>query len=633
MLALHANQLVSAQRLADVLWNESTPAAMTRLHNLVSALRRGLRRYDQADAACLATHGPGYMLRARVDEFDHERFGRLADQGRKALACGDTRLALDRLRAALALWRGPALVDTDPKLIAREAPRLEETRLTVTEDLFDIEIAAGRDAELITGLADLIAEHPLRERPRGQLMLAYYRNGRQAEALRLYQETRRLLVNELGIEPGTALSELHTAILQGDPALDSPAERAIATGLAVEPEGGDQRAGRPRMAEPAQLPADLPDFIGRADVIDRITRRLAAPGPAPIAAVSGMAGIGKTTLAVRIAHRLRHVYPDAQLFADLRGAGSAPTDPADVLAAFLRALGVATEAIPASLAERTALYRSLLAPLRALVLLDNARNSAQVRPLLPGCGAAAVLVTGRDPLAGLTGAVHTHLDVFGSEGAVELLARTAGAERVAADPEAAVGIADACGGLPLAVRIAGARLAARPRWRVRDLAERLVARQCLDELVVGDEGVRASFQLSYQALAPAAARAFRLLAVPDLLEISKESAAAVLDTDIADAEALAETLVDAQLLSSPGAGRYRYHDLLRLFACETSQRVDHPDERRTALRRILEVYPVARQPVGQLSTRRIDPQAAETISFPASIWPESWAPAMRKPTP
>jgi DNA-binding SARP family transcriptional activator len=587
VLALHANRPVAAQRLLETVWPEESGApTRARLHDQVSTLRRALAQAGADGAGRVVAGSGGYLLRVEPDELDLERFERLVARARSS--GGPPGAALDDLRAALRLWRGPALADALPELVERHAPRLAELRHTAAEDRFDAELAAGTAADLVDELTGLVAEQPLRERLRGQLMLALYRAGRQAEALAVYREGRRRLVEELGLEAGRPLRALQAAILRGDPALDGPAGPAPESKPAPAPVA---------VPAPAQLPADLADFTGRAELVERLVTLLTpdTDGPSgsapPVVAISGMGGLGKTSLAVRVAHRLRAAYPDAQLFADLRGVDPNPAEPADVLAALLRALGTAGAAVPADPAERAALCRSLLAPKCALLLLDNARNAAQVRPLLPGAGRVAVLVTSRDPLAGLAGAAHVAIDGFTDAESLALLARLAGEERVAADPDAAAQVTAACGGLPLAVRIAGARLATRPRWRVRDLADRLAdRRRLLSELSVGDLGVRASVELSYTALPDGYARALRLLAVPEVADLSTRAAAALLDVPAPEAGEVAEALVDTQLLGSAGADRYRFHDLLRVFAREAGRRADPATERHAALARLLTEY-------------------------------------------
>ncbi|MCW6011180.1 tetratricopeptide repeat protein, partial [Micromonospora sp. CPCC 205371] len=428
---------------------------------------------------------------------------------------------------------------------------LAERRLAVLEDWATAQLALGRHADALPVLATAGAEQPLRERLQELAMLALYRGGRQAEALATFRRLRERLVVELGIEPGPPIQRLHRQILSADPALD-------ATPGPV----------------PRQLPPDVADFTGRhRELADARARLAGSPlRPAPVVAIAGPGGVGKSALAVRVAHRLAHRFPDGQLYADLQGAtaGLRPLAPLDVLGRFLRALGVReTDAIAE--AEASAAFRAAVAHRRLLVVLDNAHDAKQVRPLLPAGPHAATLVTSRRVLSTLDGAAHVHLEVLPEPEAVRLLARLAGADRVAADPGATRLLARRCGHLPLALRIAGARLAARPQWPIRSLADRLAdARRRLDELQVAELGVRSSFQVSHELLREsndpderAAAAALPLLCLPDGPDLGVPAAAALLDRP--DAERLLDRLADCHLLECPAPGRYRQHDLVRLF--------------------------------------------------------------------
>ncbi|MER6942625.1 NB-ARC domain-containing protein [Nonomuraea sp. NPDC000554] len=344
---------------------------------------------------------------------------------------------------------------------------------------------------------------------------------------------------------------------------------------------------------PAQLPADIPDFTGREHVIAKLAERLTttAGNALTVVAVSGAGGIGKTTLALHVAHAVRGAFPDGQLHASLRGAGAAPLRPADVLADFLRALGLSDREIPSGIHARTARLRSALSGRRVLIVLDDAMDTSQVAPLIPGAATCAVLVTSRAWLGDLPGAHPERLDLFSREEALELLARVAGAERVAAQPAEAVKLVESCGLLPLAVRIVAARLAARPGMSVEVLASRLLdERRRLAELKIGGDAVESSFALGYAPLGADHARAFRLLALMDGPDLSVAAAAAVLDVSQAEAEDLCESLVDLSLLQSRGLARYRYHDLVRLYARGLAERVDSAQERTAASDRLLDHY-------------------------------------------
>jgi tetratricopeptide (TPR) repeat protein len=440
-------------------------------------------------------------------------------------------------------------------------------------------------------------------------MLALYRSGRQADALESYRDGRRRLIDELGLEPNEKLQELEHAILTSDPVLALPERLAAATPVRSEPEPADT-VPVPVPAVPAApeylvlpgprlLPTDIADFTGRLEQIDAIDQQfaLAIDDPSrfavPVVVMAGKPGIGKTTLAVHVSHRLAERYPDGQLFADLHGRYSDQVAPTQVLERFLRALGVPGGSVPEGIEERAELYRALLSERRMLVVLDNAGGESQVRPLLPGTPQSAVLVTSRARLGGLPGAVHVDLDLFDPGHSVELLARIAGAERIDAEPEATAALAELCGHLPLALRIAGARLAARPHWSIDDLVERLEneARR-LDELKHSGLGIRASISLTYDHLEPGARRLFRLLAVLSFPHFSSWVAAALLDEPFPDAQDLLDDLADAQLIETTGTGRgvqthYRFHDLIRVFARERLMADEPVAEREAALRRVL----------------------------------------------
>jgi tetratricopeptide (TPR) repeat protein len=528
------------------------------------------------------------VLQVEPDELDLDRFERLLEQAQQGTAAHDLQLVARTLRQALGLWRGSALANLPSTLaVDAESARLEEARLVALEERLEVDLRLGRHAELVGELEVLVASYPGRERLRGQLMLALYRSGRQAEALTVYRATRQMLVEELGLEPSLALQELERAILRADPALEpGPLTAAPAPDEPRPPCG------------PCQLPPDIEDFTGRQAAVVQLQELLEGERATAIviSAIAGKAGVGKTALAVRVAHRLRSRFADGQLYVNLRGVEAQALDPTEVLAGFLRALGVEGAVIPEGLEERVRLYRSRLADRRMLVVLDNAAREAQVRPLLPGSHGCAVLVTSRARLGGLEAAHALTLDVLEPDQAVELLARLAGPGRVAAEPEAAQQIARLCGWLPLAVRIAGARLAGRPHWRLAMLAERLAdEHRRLDELAAGDLEVRASVALSYQGRGEQERRLFRLLGLLVAPSFPAWVAAALLDLALAEAEGLLERLVDAQLVEAAGqdqAGqlRYRLHDLLRVYARERLQCEEPTSAQGASLQRVLQTY-------------------------------------------
>jgi DNA-binding SARP family transcriptional activator/tetratricopeptide (TPR) repeat protein len=591
VLLVHSNQVVSTERLIDQLWAEAPPpTARTLIQVYVSRLRHALHRNRDGRAMdqVLVTRPSGYLLRVEPGELDLDRFEGLTTQARRAAADGDLKRAAECWCGALALWRGPALAGAGSEVLRRAAvPRLEEARLVALEERLEVDLSLGRHAELVGELQTLVGEHPLRERLCRQLMLALYRSGRRAEALAVFRSTRQVLVEELGLEPSPALQELERAILLGDPA----PEPAPAT---------TRQAGHhPALpVAPCQLPPDIDDFTGRQADVAEVQQLLEGERATAIviSAIAGKAGVGKTALAVRVAHRLRPHFSDGQLYVNLRGAEAQAPDPSDVLAMFLRALGVDGARIPEGLEERVQQYRAQLADRRVLVVLDNAASEAKVRPLLPGSRGCAALVTSRAPLSGLEAAHPLTLEVLEADQAAQLLARLAGAGRVAAEPEVAHEIVRLCGLLPLAVRIAGARLASRPQWRLAVLAERLAdERRRLDELKTGDLEVRASFALSYHGRSQEERRLFRLLGLLVAPSFPAWVAATLLGVELAEAERFLERLVDAQLVESAGedqAGqlRYRLHDLLRLFARERLQLEEPGRAQQASLERVLSAY-------------------------------------------
>jgi DNA-binding SARP family transcriptional activator len=565
VLLTRANIPVPVDVLIDALWaGERDPRAAKKLQLHVHRLRRIL-----GDPARIRFDNGGYTLVVHPGELDAERFeSALAE----STDIGEPAHAVGVLRTALRLWRGDPFSDiTDLPLLRAEAHRLTERRLAGLAQLYGAELACGHANAIIPELAELAARHPMREQLQGLLMTALYQAGRQAEALEVYHRTRSALVEQLGLEPGHELKRLEHAILTGDPMLEAPTSPFIT---------------------PAQLPADITDFTGRRAQLSTVAHLATAADRVAtvLVAITGKAGVGKTTLAVRAAHRLRVHYPDGQLFVDLR-AQEHPLAPADVLARFLRSLGVDRMAIPDDPEERAALYRSRLADQRLLILLDNAQCEAQLRPLLPGTPGCAVLVTSRTRLAGLTGARLVDLDIFEPDQAVELLARLAGPRRVATEASAAREIVRLCGFLPLALRVAGARLGSRRHWPLSRLEADLAEEQHrLDKLRLGDLDVRASLALSYQSLDLTAQRAFRLLGLLEVRDFAPWVAAAMLDVPQCHAEDLVDTLVDLHLLDVAGHGasgqlRYRFHDLLRAYAREVATTQETEADRRAALDR------------------------------------------------
>ncbi|MGW2628310.1 AfsR/SARP family transcriptional regulator [Streptomyces chattanoogensis] len=582
-LLLRGGRTATAAELVDALWGDEPP------HAALAAVRTYASRFRKAlgpDADALVSESGGYAIRStdnRPLDLDHDHAEQYAAEAEKARTAGDLGRARELLDRALDLWDGEPLAGLPGPYAETQRTRLNEWRLSLMETLLELDLELGSHAEAVSELTALTAAHPLRERLRELLMLALYRSGRQAEALAVYTDTRKLLDDELGVDPCASLSELQQRILRADSDLDAPP---------VVSEGRDA-SGRGAV-RPQQLPATVADFTGRAAFVAELGDQLAtAEGSVmAVSALTGIGGVGKTTLAVHVAHAAREHFPDGQLYVDLQGAGHTPSEPEAVLGAFLRSLGIPDSSIPDGLAERSALYRSTLAGRRILALLDNARDAAQVRPLLPGTEGCAALITSRARMIDLAGAHLIDLDVMSPEEALALFTRIVGEERVNSERQAAMAVVGACGFLPLAIRIAASRLAARRTWTVSILARKLAdERRRLDELRAGDLAVKATFELGYGQLEPQQARAFRLLGLADGPDISLAAAAAMLDQDIESAEELIESLVDASLLESAAPGRYRFHDLVRLYARDCAERDEHPpSEQGAALSRLLDFY-------------------------------------------
>jgi DNA-binding SARP family transcriptional activator len=588
VLLYRANQPVPLDELADLVWDGAPPGgAPEATRALVMRLRRQL---DKRAAARIVTRAPGYAIEVSADELDASRFETLTRDAGAAIRAGRWEEAGRAGTQALGLWRGTPLADVPSQSLRDQwAPHLEELRLQALNWRIDADLHEGRSAELISELRELTARHPLREHFHSQLMLALYRCGRQTEALTAYQRARDTLVAELGIEPGPGLRDLHQQILSADPAL-------VADGVARPAEPG------PTRAVPRQLPQAVSGFTGRAAELQALTGLIGqrggqAPGTVVVSAIGGTAGVGKTALAVHWAHRAAGQFPDGQLYVNLRGYDPGqPLPAADALAGFLRSLGVPGGDIPPEEHERAAHYRSLLADKRMLVVLDNAGSADQVRPLLPGAQACAVLVTSRDALAGLAardGAARLDLDVLPLPEGVALLRTLIGA-RVDAEPGAAVELADQCCRLPLALRVAAELAASRPAAPLAGLVAELAdLRTRLDLLTAGGDPsseVRAVFSWSYRRLSVSDARAFRLLGLHPGPDIEPYAAAALAGLTVPQARLALDTLARAHLIQPVAPGRHSMHDLLRGYARELTADVDSDDDRQAALTGLFDNY-------------------------------------------
>ncbi len=610
VLLLNAGRVVSVGEIAETLWGSAPlPSAAVTIRNYVKRLRRVL---GSADQPRIATRSPGYVIRVDYGELDLARFEGLLDAARNAARGGSWEAAADHARAALALWRGEPLADVKSEALAlREIPRLVELRLQAAELRIDAELRLGRRGAVIAELERMAAAHPLREHLHALLMLALYCDGRQAEALAAFRHARRVLVDELGAEPGAELRELHRQILAAGPVLavgesgQLPPGGAWPTGArsaGARPAGARSAGARPGPVVPRELPGPVPQFVGRAAELADLTgtlERASAQRPRTlvISAIAGMAGVGKTALAMQWAHQVADRFPDGQLHVNLRGYDPGqPVSAGDALAGFLRSLGVAEHEIPAGTADRGARYRSLLAGRRMLVVIDNAADAEQVRPLLPGSPSCVAVVTSRDALAGLVardGARRLDLGLLPPAEAVGLLRALIG-ERVDAEPEASVTLAGYCAMLPLALRVAAERAAASPDASLAEVTSELADHQERLDLLdaAGDRltAVRAVFSWSVRHLDDEAARAFRLLGLHPGADFDAYAVAALTDTTLRQARWLLHLLARAHLIEPAGTGRYRMHDLLRAYAADQAADSGSEQEREAALTRMFDQY-------------------------------------------
>ncbi|MEU7820178.1 BTAD domain-containing putative transcriptional regulator [Catellatospora sp. NPDC049133] len=630
VLAVHAGTVVHQSRLIDALWGWDPPrTAVKTLHSHIARVRQALDACGLP--AALHTRHAGYVLDIPATEVDAHLFESRVAAARRHLVADAPESAARELREGLALWRGDALADGEPTgWAAAEAARLNEVRLCAEEDLWEAELRLGRHRGALGELERLLVTHPYRERLVGLSMLALYRCRRPAEALDAYRRLRARLADELGTDPGPDLQRLHTAILREDTALDLVAESGLPASSppteAAPPSSvpSGHAAIAPALPSPEPVPAELPappgHFTGRDDELSALDRLLEQEGPQPrIAFVAGPGGMGKTALAVRWAHTVVHRFPDGQLYVDLGGhdpAGALP--PAQALAQVLASLGVPAGRIPADTAARSALFRTLLSGRRMLVVLDNAAGPDQVLPLVPPTAASLLLVTSRSRPTALAvhHAVHAvALDALDRHAAVALLAQVLGRARVDREPAAAAELAELCGGMPLALRIAAAKLAARPGRELAELAAELVCDDRLDELSVpGDSRtVRTVFGSAYRALPAPAARLFRLLGLHPGTTYTGHLAAAAADLTLPAARRVLAELVSAHLVAEVAPDRYRYHDLLRLYARECAVADETAAARDEAVARIVDWHLA----VADAANRLVDPGRDRVRAAPA----------------
>lgn len=582
-LLLHPGQLVSVERLSMVVYGKTPPStARNQIQIAISSLRRLLAE-NRDDI--IQTQSGGYLLKVNGHQLDSHMFEASVQEARDARDAGDADAAITLYKGALALWRGPALNGIYSQELESAATRLNELRINTKEDCIDLELARGRHHEVINELTALVEEHPLRERLHAQLMLALYRAGRQAEALHAYRTVRQLMIDELGIEPNERLQHLERAILTCDPQLTLAKESRPFPGTPVD--------------APRLLPTDIGDFVGREQEVQSIERILvdsamtSALRAVPIVVVTGMPGVGKSVTAVHVSHRLADRYPDGQLFADLGGGESHRLSPMQVLESFLRALGVSSVEIPEDLEERASLYRRLIGNRRILIVLDDAVSERQVLPLVPGIPGSAVLITSRKKLAALPGAHHVEIGVFGVRQSLNLLAQIAGPQRIVSDVLAAEAMAELCGNLPLALRIVGARISARPYWSIEQHLCRLQSEsRRLDELSHADLDIRSTISMIYESVSEEARCLLRRLAIFDTPRLSEWLAVVLLNATPRKAEDLLDELTEAHLIEPVmvGAGQYsqyRFHDLIRAFAREKLTAEETIADQKSLLERIL----------------------------------------------
>ena len=586
-LLLHAGRTVTADQLAELLWGPAPPpSAAVTLQNYVKRLRRSFGPGRDR----IMTQPSGYLIDVQPGELDVSAMSEELAAANSAAQAGDWTEVSKRAAAALARWRGAALCDVDlGGLALQEVPRLTEQRFRARELRIEAGLQLGRHSDLIPEAQQLTVDAPLHEHLHALLMHALYLSGRRAEALRAYQRARNVLVKELGAEPGRELQALHQRILADDPALipDPPAAPA---------------SDRHAVLAPRELPAAVAGFTGRDSELTAMTGLAAAAsgGAAPtvlVTAIGGTAGVGKTALAVQWAHEVAWQFPDGQLYVNLRGYDPGqPMQATDALAGFLRALGVPSRDIPQAESERAARYRSLLSGRRILVLLDNARDADQARPLLPGTPGCIAVLTSRDALPGLVardGAQRLDLDLLPLADAVRLL-RTLIGERVNAEPAAAAALAACCCRLPLALRVAAELAAARPAASLASLTGDLAdQQQRLDLLDAGGDvrtAVLAVFSWSYRYLEAASARVFRLVGDHPGTDFDAYAVAALAGITAPQAGKLLDLLCRASLIQPAGPGRFGMHDLLRAYARKLTATDDSPAERQEAMNRLIDYY-------------------------------------------
>jgi DNA-binding SARP family transcriptional activator/tetratricopeptide (TPR) repeat protein len=587
MLLLESNRVVPLSRLVDAVWDDEPPAtARNQIQTCISAIR--VRLADPGAAQVIITRSPGYQINVADEDLDIKIFRKLSDRGLEALS-HDTGQAVRDMREALALWRGPAASGIESRLVQAIATQLNEHYFRVLDECIDAELKLGRHHQLTAELSALVKQHPLRERTRYQHMLSLYRSGRQAEALDSFHEIRMIFAGQLGLEPGEELRSLQQAILTEDQGLSQADSRK--PGWA---DGTDK-------VVPHQLPPSIADFTGREHMVGQMMSVLSAERDVvkdwvvPIISLVGKGGVGKTTLALHVAHMVRALYPDGQLFAQLQDSGGRPISASSLQRRFLRTLGMPPEMLPDTAEEQTETYRSLLGERQVLVFLDDAWEVSQVMPLIPGTPGCAVILTSRGPLSGLPGVHQYEVDDLDTQASMELLSKIIGRERVQAEEAGALDLVRLCTGLPLALRIAGAKLQQRRHWSITDMVRRMTDEgRRLDELMLSEIGIRASLALSYNNLSRDAKRLFVRLSLMGAAEFASWVCAPLLDLGHREASDLLDVLVEARLvevrMAEGGSPRFRLHDLVRIYALERIAADGDIASRARALQRLLECW-------------------------------------------
>ncbi|MFE4059633.1 BTAD domain-containing putative transcriptional regulator [Streptomyces sp. NPDC059096] len=561
-LLLANGKTISNSEISEALWGVQPPTTVqAQIHTYVSRLRKAV-----GPEVTIVRRSTGYVLPIGPVKLDYAEFLRLSSLGQAALLDQRYEGASAYLSEALAQWRGSALGGVTSHLADTELPRLDESRITVFEQMAEADLGLGRHAELLTALTDLVEEFPVRERLRSLLMKALYRSGRQADALAVYYSARKVLAEDLGVYPSPSLNAVFQGILNGDPELDAPRVRLHTV------------RHRPTAEIPARIPPDIADFTGRRAELRELAERLSPSSPAQPLVITGMVGSGKSALAVRAAHENAAKFPDGQLHVDFTKEGNRMRGTYGVLGELIRAVDPDVM-LPSSLIERIWLYRSNIASRKMLVLLDNVMDEKQVRPFLPGVGESRVIVTSRSCLAPLEGARITRVGAFDRAEAVELVSRIVGDGRVSAEPVSTEALVELCDRLPLAVRVAAARLAAKPHWPISHLVGRMVdpSRNRLDELRIADLDVRSKIQRSFGHLSEDMRSALAWLALLPSGQISAVTASLPLEVSGVEAEDILEHLVEHNVLSACGVDdkgnlTYSFSSLVWMTALEMPER-------------------------------------------------------------